>query len=98
MELDEITYDKVDGVDCFMVPIYDTGVNRTRVLIGKAWLAPAYNNLIMREEVTRTQPDGSRRHIVRAFKIKDQKEPDPTLFARDRAAIKAHWKPIPPAD
>jgi hypothetical protein len=90
--------DKVDGVDCFMVPIYDTGPNRTRVLIGKAWLAPAYNNLVMKEEVTRTQPLGGRRHIVRVFKIKDRKEPDPTLFARDRATVKAQWKPIAPAN
>jgi hypothetical protein len=88
--------DKLDGVDCFMVPIYDTGPNRSRILIGKAWLAPAYNNLIMKEEMTRIQPNGGKRHIVRVFKIKDQKEPDAKLFARDRESVKGQWKPVPP--
>ena len=40
--------EKVNGVDCFIVPVYDAGPNRSRVLVGKAWLAPAYNNLVMR--------------------------------------------------
>jgi hypothetical protein len=90
--------DKVDGVDCFMMPLYDTGPNRSRVLIGKAWMAPAYNNLIMREEMTRVLPDGGKRHVVREFKMKDQKEPDAKLFARDRATVKAQWKPIRPTN
>jgi hypothetical protein len=86
----------LDAVATFKVPIYDTGPNRSRILIGKAWLAPAYNNLIMKEEVTRTEANGSKRHIVRVFKIKDQKEPDVTLFARDRKTIKGQWKQLPP--
>lgn len=88
--------DTLDGVATFKVPIYDTGPNRSRILIGKAWLAPAYNNLIMKEEVTRVQPDGGKHHVVRVFKIKDRQEPDKALFAMDRETVKKQWKQLPP--
>jgi hypothetical protein len=87
--------DKVNGIDCFIVPVYDLGPNRTRVQIGKAWLAPAYNNLILREDVTRTRPDGSKRHIVREMKLTSQSEPDASLFSTDRKVVTGLWKPAP---
>ena len=87
--------DKINGVDCFIVPVFDVGPNRSRVQVGKAWLAPAFNNLVMREDLTRVSPYGSRRHIVREFKITGQSEPDTSLFSTDRTAVAAHWKPIP---
>jgi hypothetical protein len=88
--------DKVNGVDCFTVPMYDTGPNRTRVLVGKAWLAPSYNNLVMREDVVRLIPGGAKRHVVREFKITDKTEPDHSLFSTDRKVVAAHWKASPP--
>jgi hypothetical protein len=87
--------DKVNGVDCFVVPIYDVGVNRSRVLVGKAWLAPAYNNLIVREELTRSRPDGSKRHIIRELKVTGLSEPDPSLFSIDRNVVSGQWKTVP---
>jgi hypothetical protein len=84
--------EKVDGVDCFMVPIYEVGVNRSRVLIGKAWMAPSMNNLIMKEDVVRSSPDGSKRHIVRKFTVTSRSEPDHTLFATDKATVSGLWK------
>lgn len=88
--------EKINGVDCFIVPVYDVGVNRSRVLIGKAWMAPAYNNLIMREDVVRTSAFGGKRHIVRELAITDKGEPDLSLFSTDRAVVASHWK-LPPA-
>jgi hypothetical protein len=88
--------DKVNGVDCFIVPVYDVGPNRTRVLIGKAWLAPAYNNLVMREDTVRTSPFGGKRHIVKEMKISSQNEPDASLFSTDRKVVASQWK-VPPA-
>jgi hypothetical protein len=84
--------DKVDGVECFMVPVYEVGVNRSRVLIGKAWMAPSMNNLIMKEDVVRSHPDGSRRHIVRKFTVTSRNEPDHALFATDKATVSGLWK------
>jgi hypothetical protein len=75
-----------------MVPVYDTGPNRTRLLIGKAWLAPAYNNLVMREDVVRTSPTGGKLHVVREFKVTGQTEPDPSLFSTDRKVVAGLWK------
>jgi len=90
--------DKVNGVDCFIVPIYEVGINRTRVLIGKAWLAPAYNNLVMREDVIRTSPFGSKKHMVREFTITNQKEPEPSLFSTDHKVVASHWKVATPGN
>jgi hypothetical protein len=86
--------DKVNGVDCFIVPVFDVGPNRTRVQVGKAWLAPAYNNLVMREDLTRVSPYGSKRHTVREFRITSQSEPNPSLFSTDRKVVASHWTPI----
>lgn len=87
--------EKVDGIDCFIVPVYETGPNRTRVVVGKAWLAPAFNNLILREDVTRLRPDGSKRHILRELKILSQAEPDPALFSTNRDVVSGLWKKAP---
>jgi hypothetical protein len=90
--------DKVNGVDCFVVPVYDIGPNRTRVFIGKAWLAPAYNNLVMREDVVRTTPFGGKKHILKEMKITNQNEPDRSLFSTDRKAVASHWKVAAPGN
>jgi hypothetical protein len=88
----------VNGSDCFIVPIYDTVANRGTVLVGKAWMAPAYNNLILREELTHTTASGGRRHVVREFKLTGQEEPEKGLFSTERSEVARHWKAIPPTN
>ncbi|MGD0446626.1 MAG: hypothetical protein ABSA39_22045 [Edaphobacter sp.] len=84
--------EKVNGIDCFIVPVYDISPTRERSLIGKAWLAPGFNNLVVKEDVMRPKLGGSKRHIVREFTVTSQNEPDPSLFSTDRAAVTKQWK------
>jgi hypothetical protein len=80
----------VEGIPCVILPIYaHYGFRGPPVLIGKAWVAPDYNHLIVKEDSTDPQPGGISVHLVRELHdISAGIEPDPALFATDAESLK----------
>ena len=88
--------EQVNGVRCVIIPIYVQNPNGSRKLIGRAWAAPDYNYAMMKEDSTRTLPDGRLIHTSRELKnVTAGVEPDAVLFATDAASVRQARTRVP---
>jgi hypothetical protein len=87
----------VQGVPCVVVPSYAVGANGKRTLIGRVWLAPQYNYLMVKEDSLHPLPGGGAVRIQRELhEINAGVEPDDALFSVDKASVKRARAIAPP--
>ena len=79
----------VNGIRCVVKPVSLATADGSLKTIGKVWLAPDYNFLLIKENTVQPLPGGGAMHIARELhNLSVGVEPDATLFATDMAAIK----------
>jgi hypothetical protein len=87
-----IGHESVNNIECVVEPMYRVGPNRTRIRVGKAWVAPKYNFLTIKQDyVVPLAEGGEKRYTVTLSNITTDREPDAEEFARDRVTIIRHW-------
>jgi hypothetical protein len=86
-------HEKYAGEECALIPVYDSGPNLSQIIIGKAWVSPRLNDLILKEDIVHHLSGGGARHVVRRLVIlKQGVEPKAEYFATDSASVIAHGK------
>jgi hypothetical protein len=70
----------ISGVHCVVEPVL-TYVNGKYTQIGKIWVSPENDNLIMKEDTFDSIPDGTRVHVQQElYNVQLYQEPDAKLF------------------
>jgi len=79
----------VNGVPCVVVPSYRMNPDGTKTLLGRAWLAPQYNYLMIKEDSIHPSSNGGAVHIHKELHdITGGIEPDAALFKVDATSVK----------
>jgi hypothetical protein len=79
----------VNGIRCVVKPVSLVQPDGSLKTIGKVWLAPDYNFLLIKEDTMHPLKGGGSMHIAReVHNLAAGVEPDDALFARDAETIK----------
>jgi hypothetical protein len=79
----------VNGIRCVVKPVSLVNPDGSLKTIGKVWLAPDYNFLLIKENTMHPLPGGGYMHITReVHNVLTGAEPDDALFATDAPTIK----------
>jgi hypothetical protein len=78
----------VNGIHCVVVPASLYNAKGGKEVVGRVWLAPEYNFLLIKEDTLHPLPGGGHLHVMREMQgIIGGVEPDDLLFATDAQSI-----------
>lgn len=87
----------ISGFSCVIIPGYQSDANGSRIVIGRAWIAPDLNMFLLKEESVVPFRDGRKMKMHReTTKLNVGVDPDPALFETDPNSIRRAAQIHPP--